>query len=242
MEHPGVGDPLERGLLRRPFRRSSRMGEMHDDDEIDTGFPEVRAKGRGIDGEVPGLHRIADRCRGHSAVAVEPHGPGDARGVEERRAVTAVAAGRAFGRPVEVRYRPDGRPEVDGEHCVSASHGAGLTLCVVSTGTVGCDVEAVTVRSQQDWDGLLGANAPLAELVAQETGDGRDAAGTRVWAAVECLQKVGVAPGAPLTLTPTTKDAWTVFASGTFRIATLVTTLRGAQEPVVFAVLTEGRS
>jgi enediyne polyketide synthase len=33
-----------------------------------------------------------------------------------------------------------------------------------------------------------------------------------------------------------------VFASGTLRIATLATTLRDAHDPVVFAVLTEGRT
>ncbi|HEY0636181.1 MAG TPA: polyketide synthase dehydratase domain-containing protein, partial [Pseudonocardiaceae bacterium] len=175
-------------------------------------------------------------------VAVEPHGT-EALGVEERRAHTAVAAGRALGRKVTVRYRPDGRPEVDGDRAISASHAPGLTLVVAGTGTVGCDVEPVVERSAADWEGLLGGHHALAGVVAKELGEGLDAAATRVWSAIECLQKAGVVPaGAPLTLTPERRDVWTVFASGSLRIATLVTTLRDATDPVVLAVLTDGRS
>jgi enediyne polyketide synthase len=175
------------------------------------------------------------------AVAVEPHGSGEPQGVAARRAVTAVTLGRAIGHPVDVRYRPDGRPETDGDWAVSAAHAPGLTLGVAGTGPIGCDVEPVVGRSAEDWRGLLGAHAPLAELVDRETGDGIDTAATRVWAAMECLQKAGVVPVAPLTVSPANRDAWTVFASGTLRIATLATTVRGSAGPVVFAVLTEGR-
>ncbi|MEV7008605.1 type I polyketide synthase [Streptosporangium sp. NPDC051022] len=178
------------------------------------------------------------------AVAVEPdrpERPERPEGAAERRALTAVAAGRALGRPVEVRYRADGRPEIDGGKTVSASHGAGVTLCVAATGTLGCDVEPVAERPADTWEGLLGPRFRLAELVAMELGGSLDAAATRVWAAVECLQKAGLPTGAPLTWTPERRDAWTVFASGALRIATLVTSLRGVPEPVVFAILTEGR-
>lgn len=181
---------------------------------------------------------LGDLVGAQVAVAVEP---GEAEGTEQRRARTAVAAGRAFGEPVTVRYRPDGRPEVDGDRGISAAHGAGLTLCVAAEGALGCDVEAVTARSAQDWAGLLGAYAPLAALVAAEMGEDADAASTRVWAAVECLQKAGVQTGAPLALAASRREAWVVFDSGSLRIATLVTTLREVSEPVVFAVLTEGR-
>ncbi|MFC3980127.1 type I polyketide synthase [Streptosporangium jomthongense] len=170
-----------------------------------------------------------------------PHLPERTGSTAERRAMTTVAAGRALGRPVEVRHRPDGRPEVDGGRTVSASHGAGLTLCVVAVGTTGCDVEAVRERTVEDWRGLLGPHFGLAELVAMELGGSLDAAATRVWAAAECLRKAGLPPGAPLTWTSERRDAWTVLASGGLRVATLVTTLRDAVEPVVFAILTEGR-
>jgi enediyne polyketide synthase len=173
------------------------------------------------------------------AVAVESHGA-DGDGVD-RREHTAVAAGRALGGPVTVRYRPDGRPEVDSERAISASHAPGLTMAVAAAGTVGCDVEPVTAQSAEEWDGLLGQHVTLAKVVATELGEDLDTAATRVWAAVECLQKAGIAPvGAPITMTPVRRDAWTVFASGSLRIATLVTSLRDATAPVVFAVLTEG--
>jgi enediyne polyketide synthase len=191
------------------------------------------------------------------AVVVEPDdvdagrvgdvGDGAARtdersGTADRRARTAVAAGRALGGPVEVRYRPDGRPEVDGDRSISAAHGGGVTLCVAAAGTVGCDVEPVAERPAETWDGLLGAHGALAGLIQAELGESRDTAGTRVWTAMECLQKAGLPVSSPLTLTPARRDGWAVLASGPLRIATLVTGLRDAPAPVAFAVLVNGRS
>ncbi|GAA2076744.1 SDR family NAD(P)-dependent oxidoreductase [Actinomadura alba] len=180
----------------------------------------------------------------HVAVALEPDAPpgmGDGR-----RTRTALAAGRALGHPAALRYRPDGRPELAGGRAVSSSHGAGATLCVVADPTgpspLGCDLEAVAERSREEWDGLLGRHAPLAELVAAETAEAPGTAATTVWSAVECLRKAGLPADAPLTLTPVRRGAWSVFASGTLRIATLVTTLRDVPDPVVLAVLVEGRS
>ncbi|GAA1011001.1 polyketide synthase [Acrocarpospora pleiomorpha] len=181
----------------------------------------------------PYVERMLDDLIGANvAVAVEPGG--------ERRAATAVAVGRASGGPVEIRYRPDGRPEIDGG-TISAAHGAGLTLAVRAEGPLGCDVEPVAERSPETWAGLLGGHAPLAGLVAAETGDSADAAGTRVWSALECLQKAGLTAAAPLTLARAGRDPWVVFASGSLRIATLLTSVRGHHEPVVLAVLAEGR-
>jgi enediyne polyketide synthase len=62
-----------------------------------------------------------------------------------------------------------------------------------------------------------------------------------VLAAAECLRRAGVTD-APLAVASQRKDAWAVFESGTLRIATLVTTLRDAHDPVVFAILTDGRT
>jgi enediyne polyketide synthase len=176
------------------------------------------------------------------AVAVEPNNLNGSAGVSERRAQTATAAARAIGQEVTVRHRPDGRPEIDGDQTISASHGPGITLCVTGDGPVACDVEAVAERPADTWKGLLGEHAQLTELLRTEVGDEADTAATRVWVAKECLQKAGAPADSPLTLTSERQDAWTVFASGSLRIATLVTTLRDAPEPVVFAVLTNGRS
>jgi enediyne polyketide synthase len=174
------------------------------------------------------------------AVAVEPYSSPDL-GRRERRSATALAAWRALDHRVRVRYRPDGRPEIDGDQQISASHGAGVTLCVASGATVSCDVELVTGRQAAEWDGLLGPHASVAQLIAGQPGEGLDTASTRVWSAVECVAKAGLPASAPISLASERRDAWRVFASGALRIATLVTTLRDVPGQVVFAVLAEGR-
>ncbi|MEV0887802.1 type I polyketide synthase [Streptomyces microflavus] len=199
----------------------------------------------------PYLERsLEDVVGSRIAVAVEPHGDGAADSVAQRRGFTAHAAARALGAPATVRHRPDGRPELEAERrlSMSAAHGLGVTVSAVSDSEVACDIEAVSMRSAHEWRGLLGGHAAVAELVAKETGEAPDTAATRVWSAVECLQKAGVMAGAPLTVLPRRKDAWVVFAVGDLRIATFVTALRDALEPAVFAFLTrethllEGRS
>ncbi|MCW2877846.1 MAG: Polyketide synthase -like protein [Sphaerisporangium sp.] len=176
------------------------------------------------------------------AVVVEPRDPEAPDGDAERRTRTAVVAGRALGHLADVRHLPDGRLEVDGDQTVSASHGAGVTLCAAGGGTVGTGVAQVTERQAAEWRELLGTHAQLAEQVSAETGEGLDTAGARVLAAVDSLRSAGLLQSAPLTLTQERRDAWTVFASGGVRVSTLATTLRDAPQPVVFAVLTEGRS
>jgi len=189
----------------------------------------------------PYLERtLGDLVGAQVAVAVEPGGPVSGEHPAARRARTALAAARAIGGPVEVRYRPDGRPEVAGDREISAAHGAGLTLCVATRGVVGCDVEPVVARPEAAWRDLLGPHAALAALLTTSTADDADTAATRVWTAIECLRKCGCSSGAPLVLLPSQPDAWVVFGSGELRIATLATAVRGVAEPVVFAILTHG--
>jgi enediyne polyketide synthase len=187
----------------------------------------------------PYLERsVGDLYGGRVAVAVHPDGSDRGHGsVDARRARTATAAVHVFGRPVRVRYRPDGRPEVDADGSLSAAHGVGVTLCVAGPGTVGCDIEAIRSRSAADWAGLLGRHSGLAELVAAELGEPADTAATRVWTAIECLQKAGQSTEAPLALLPGEHGPWVVFSSGELRIATLATTLRDVVDPVVCAIL-----
>jgi enediyne polyketide synthase len=194
------------------------------------------------------LERSLDDVLGAAvSVAVEPDGstaePGDGRS-------EAVAA-RALGRPAQVSRRPDGRPQLAGLGApqMSAAHGGGLTLAVVGSDRVACDLEVVLARRGEDWAGMLGARAPLAALISSERGESPDLAGTRVWAALECLQKSGFPGDAPLTVEPTPADTgdrrwsnWVLFASGRARIATAVTAVVGVAEPVVTAVLVERRS
>ncbi|RMI31999.1 SDR family NAD(P)-dependent oxidoreductase, partial [Actinomadura harenae] len=176
-----------------------------------------------------------------AAIAVEPDEPGGSGGdVAARRARTALAAGRALGRPVTVRYRADGRPETTEAGVLSAAHGAGLTLCVASDTTVSCDVEAVATRTGEDWAGLLGAHHGLAGVLAADLDEDPGVAATRVWAAAECLRKAGLPEDAPLTAAGRPRPGWAVLASGGSRVATFATTLRDRPGPVVFAVLTGG--
>ncbi|MFL6140069.1 MAG: SDR family NAD(P)-dependent oxidoreductase [Frankiaceae bacterium] len=191
----------------------------------------------------PYLERWVGTLLGTSvAVVVEPDGadPGGST-LEARRSRTALAAARTVGRPVTVRYRPDGRPEIDGPLSVSAAHGASVTLCVAAAGTVGCDAETVKRLTPATWSSLLGRHEALADLVAMELGEDPDAARTRVWGALESLQKAGLTSDAPLDLRPDRRPGWAVFASGALLIATALVTLREATEPAVFVVLAEGR-
>ncbi|MFF9347137.1 SDR family NAD(P)-dependent oxidoreductase [Streptomyces sp. NPDC014734] len=197
----------------------------------------------------PYLERALEEVTGaHVSVAVHPHGERPAGSVEERRAHTRTAAAQAAGAPVTVRHRPDGRPELDSGRRLSASHGLGVTVAAVADTAVACDIEAVCMRSADDWDSLLGEHAAAAALVARQTGEAPDTAATRVWSAAECLRKAGILSGTRLTVEPGRKDAWVVLTAGDLRIATFVTALRNALEPAVLAFLTlpeshdEGRS
>ncbi|RSM47505.1 erythronolide synthase [Actinoplanes sp. ATCC 53533] len=175
------------------------------------------------------LERALDDLWGTGvAVAVEP---------DERREATALALGRVSGQRVEVRHRPDGAVETDLGRPVSISHGAGLTLCVAGDSPIGCDVEPVTDRDATVWRQLLGQHERLAQLIRRETGDDADTAATRVWTAIECLQKAGRPGGGPLTLVAGGAEGWVLLGSGELRIATFVTTVQDRPQAVVLAVL-----
>ncbi|WP_037908724.1 type I polyketide synthase [Actinacidiphila yeochonensis] len=187
------------------------------------------------------------RCAVHPDGAADgtPDGPGDASGggTASRRGATERALRVALGDPAAVvRYRPDGRPEVDGALTVSASHGAGVTLAVAGAGRVACDVEPAAHRSDRDWAGLLGADGlALARLLAAERGEDLSLAATRVWGAVECLRKAGEAR-ADLALggaadTGPDSGGWVLLRSGNARIATFATALNGVAEPVVLSLM-----
>jgi enediyne polyketide synthase len=194
------------------------------------------------------LERTLEKVIGGSrAVVVEPDPvPGEPA---DRRAQTELAASRALGRPVTVRHRPDGKPEVDGA-AVSASHSAGVSLVVASPGAdvprdnggrLGCDVETVVHRTEEDWAGLLGPElSRVRDLVVAESGEDTDRAGTRIWSALECLQKTGTTTR-DLTVDRVSADGWIVLSTGDARIATWVTTLNDQPDPVVFAVLSGER-
>jgi enediyne polyketide synthase len=133
---------------------------------------------------------------------------------------TAVI-GAAFGATGPLLRRPDGKPEVDG--FVSASHSGTLTLAVAASSPIGCDLEAVEERPEPVWRDLLGPERlALACLAAKEGGEAFTRSATRVWAAVEALQKTGAAVGQmPVTL-DRVEDDWIIFAAGAFTVASRV--------------------
>jgi enediyne polyketide synthase len=186
----------------------------------------------------PNLGGATLRC------AVIADGDQPAHGQAARREQTAKALSWALGEPTSVRYRPDGKPEVSAEVEVSSSHTAGLTFSVAgSSAAVGCDVEVVTTRSEQDWSDLLGPEQyALAQLLAAERGEELSLAATRVWGAVESLRKVGRARIESLTVGEPGADRWVNLRSGNARIATFFTTVRDVKDPVVFTMLTEGEN
>ena len=113
-------------------------------------------------------------------------------------------------------------------------------MCVAAAGSVACDIQTVSQRSWEVWQGLLAAHADLATVVANETGESLDIAATRVWTAVECMVKTDRTPRDPLFLSSTTSDSWTVFSSGDLQVAAFTTALRDVAEPVVCAVAVGG--
>jgi len=168
-------------------------------------------------------------------VVVRPDDPG-----ADRREQTAAAVRWALGSAAQVRYRPDGKPEVSGGREISASHGAGVTMVVAGGGAVACDVETGITRADRDWAGLIGEDGlELATRLVDEHGDELSVAATRIWGAIESLRKTGHALTG-LTIEPAALPHWVTLRAGTARIATFVTALRDVGEPVVFTMLTEG--
>jgi enediyne polyketide synthase len=153
-----------------------------------------------------------------------------------RRVRTALAVSRAVGERRPVRYRPDGRPEIDGAS-MSASHGAGLTLAVVGDGPLGCDVQAVQAAAESNWAGLLGSYGALARLVAADAEEPYARAAARVWTVMECLRKAGSAVVGQATLDGVPGAGWVTFTVGRCRVATFATSLAGTGD-VVLAGLT----
>ena len=185
------------------------------------------------------LERSAERVLGGSrTVVVEPDPAGGLEDPADRRAQTELAASRALRQRDGVRYRPDGRPEID-DGVLSAAHGAGVTVVVTGEGTLACDVEPAAERTEDDWAGLLGeSQIALRDLLATEMSESASVAATRVWCAMECLRKSGVTADA-LTLDRIDEEGWLSLSDGNVRIATWVTTVNDAPDPVVFAVLSD---
>jgi enediyne polyketide synthase len=146
---------------------------------------------------------------------------------------------RLLGSPTSVYRRPDGKPVTAGDRIgISAAHTADLTLAVAGTGSQGCDLEQVVNRPEALWRDLLGPEGyRLAALIARKSGEDEATAGTRVWAARECLKKAGAAADTPLTFDGAAGAGWVTLASGRSLVATLLAHVRDVPAPVVIAAL-----
>lgn len=94
-------------------------------------------------------------------------------------------------------WASSGRPRLgapSGALDVSLSHDEDYCLCVVGPYPQGCDLAPIQVRTREEWTALLGESrrAPFETLL--EAGEPTDAAGTRLWAAGEAIQKAVQAP------------------------------------------------
>ena len=157
----------------------------------------------------------------------------------DRRSASDSALSQLLGEGVSVLRRPDGRPGVSGgAREVSVAHGDGLVLAVAAPDAVGCDLEPVIARGADEWRRLLPrARFELSRELAASAREDLDTVGARVWAAGECLKKVGAGFEAPLVVGSAPVGEWMVLRSGSFVIPTVVATLREREQPVVFAVL-----
>lgn len=91
-----------------------------------------------------------------------------------------------------LQWTPDGKPQlVDaGALDISFSHEGPYCLGTAGAWAQGCDLTALSRRSLDDWQSLLG-DARSAVLHALGAVDAPDVAGARVWAALEAARKAG---------------------------------------------------
>ena len=183
---------------------------------------------------------------------------GRRHGGARRLAAPDEDADRGAARPDGGRRRPRPRPPgrdrlppgrpAGGRRVTGASpraHGAGLTLARRRRpARSGCDVEPVAHRSEAGLAGPARRRTPrLAALLAAERRRGlRHRRDPGLDARSSACRRPGCAPGAPLTLLtaprPRLGRASPPATCGSPRSPT---TLRDVAEPVVFAMLTEGR-
>jgi enediyne polyketide synthase len=158
----------------------------------------------------------------------------------ERQHASDVAIAAAVGEPVTVLRRPDGKPIASNGRAVSVAHANSITMSVASARhVVACDAEPVVHRDAHTWNALLPQErVALARLIAEQSAtDDFNAAATRMWSAGECLKKAGLRFDAPLVLRETTPDHWVVLSAGAATIATWISAVGDAAEPLAVALL-----
>jgi len=181
--------------------------------------------------------RIQEFIPGSNVSVALDVGPGSRRGSDREQALRAVA-----GESITIVRRFDGKPELtDVDGSISASHSGAVTLIAYGGPILACDIEAVVQRPVAEWGDLLGPErVALAEFIAREMGEGLDVAATRIWSAVECMNKVGLMLTAPLVFKNSTVDGWVILSSGSLGVAIYVSGIKGVTLPQSIALLVSG--
>jgi enediyne polyketide synthase len=144
---------------------------------------------------------------------------------------------RIMGRNSEISRTAQGAPDAPRGTKVSAAHRDSLIMAVAGPGPIACDLETVCRQSRSTWRDLLGDDRlGAADQLVRELGDDFDRASTRVWVAIECLKKAGLAVDSPLVYESAERD-WGLLRSGSLVIATVCVTVRDLPMPVVLRVL-----
>jgi enediyne polyketide synthase len=161
----------------------------------------------------------------------------------DRRSRSERAIQKALNAPQPVRWRHDGKPEVELPMFVSAAHSDGLTLAVAAPQFVACDLEPVQAREEQVWRDLLGLESwRVAQLIAEKTGEDLQTSATRVWTAVEALKKAGYREHGQIVVAPgcMEKQGCVSLAAAGAKIASTIVHFRENPIPVAITILTGG--
>jgi enediyne polyketide synthase len=111
----------------------------------------------------------------------------------------------------EIKWLESGEPVIVGlkedETKVSLSHAERICLCIAGHGVQGCHIAPIIHRSRQEWQEIIGSYRDdiLDGLINDH--DTLDLAGTRIWAAMEVLQKVTGKNNTPLEIVYRDVDA-----------------------------------
>jgi enediyne polyketide synthase len=145
-------------------------------------------------------------------------------------------------KPLTVTYRVDGKPEVytNGdqrrETFVSAAHNGRFRIAVSGNRAIGCDLERIVPRGDEEWRDLLGAeHFAFWNHLSRESREPAEM-GTRLWSVRESLTKLGIRLPSLLRVSAELPDGWMEFAAQDCRIQTCVITPDGEPNPLVFAI------
>jgi len=185
----------------------------------------------------PFLQRGFEEALGRDSVRIVIENGGNERPKQIQRAATILG-----GKAASLGHRPDGKPEIMGQSRapISISHADSLTFAASSIGMIGCDLEPVVIRKDEDWRLLLGPEGwKLAELLSGKRQEDISASATCIWSARESLTKAGSISVLTPLFSPTERDGWFSFSAGSMAGACCIASVRGRKEPLAFAIALE---